>query len=99
MPYETLVARFLLCVRGVSQSPCRCQSRDKRQGLWVRECVHLCFTWYISVITDLITVNTVMLASLIFSFSSVRDIRLCLPVDRGQGSLLEMVLVLGRGGR
>ena len=32
-------------------------------------------------------------------FSSVRGIRLCLPVDRGRGSLLGMVLVLGRGGR
>ena len=38
MPYETLVARFWLCVRRVPQSHCRRQSRDKRQGLWGREC-------------------------------------------------------------
>ena len=37
MRYKTLVARFWLRVRGVSQSPCRRQSRDKRQGLWGRE--------------------------------------------------------------
>ena len=37
MPYETLVARFWLRVRGVPQSRCRRQSRDKRQGLWDRE--------------------------------------------------------------
>ena len=42
MPYATLVARFWLRVRGVSQSPCRRQSRDKRQGLWGRECI----IWY-----------------------------------------------------
>ena len=34
-----LVARFWLRVRGVPQSSCRCQSRDKRQELWGRECV------------------------------------------------------------
>ena len=34
MRYETLVARFWLRVRGVSQSPCRRQSRDKTQGFW-----------------------------------------------------------------
>ena len=37
MRYKTLVARFWLRVRGVPQSPCRRQSRDKRQGLWGRE--------------------------------------------------------------
>ena len=35
--HETLVARFWLRVRGVPQSPCRRQSRDKRQGFWGRE--------------------------------------------------------------
>ena len=34
MRYETLVARFWLRVRGVPQSSCRRQSRDKRQELW-----------------------------------------------------------------
>ena len=38
MRYETLVARFWLRVRGVPQSSCRRQSRDKRQELWGREC-------------------------------------------------------------
>ena len=37
MRYETLVARFWLRVRGVPQSSCRRQSRDKRQELWSRE--------------------------------------------------------------
>ena len=37
MCYETLVARFWLRVRGVPQSSCRRQSRDKRQELWGRE--------------------------------------------------------------
>ena len=37
MRYETLVARFWLRVRGVPQSSCRRQSRDKRQELWGRE--------------------------------------------------------------
>ena len=37
MRYETLVARFWLGVRGVPQSSCRRQSRDKRQELWGRE--------------------------------------------------------------
>ena len=38
MRYETLVARFWLRLRRVPQSPCRRQSRDKRQELWGREC-------------------------------------------------------------
>ena len=41
MRYETLVARFWLRVRGVPQSSCRRQSRDKRQELWGRECPHI----------------------------------------------------------
>ena len=45
MRCETLVARFWLRVHGVAMSPCRCESRDKRQGLWGRERVSNNTVW------------------------------------------------------
>ena len=73
MRYETLVARFWLRVRRVPQSSCRRQSRDKRQELWGRECLHFCLNRRFFGVAELD--NRTFQGELFFNGSSVSHVK------------------------